>query len=910
MRIAELEVAGFGPFATLRRVMFASDALSLVLGPNESGKSNLVAALFGVLFGLSTEEAERARSWEPGPRFDGSVVLTLEATRIRITRDFVTQQTEIVDLTDPEHAVTKYSGDGKSPEYFFELGKLVGFQDAEIASSTTFISHRDLETRVSDKLRQMISGCKRADYEKILEHLRRQHARITRVDPWPGKERTQDGQMERRQKELERLQGARAEVEEVLGEARRLQHNIDNLKDEIRVMGERVVEDTRTLDGLQLLNLLLREEAQTQERLEHVQEVMETVDTLSRELAEASINRQKFPEFEAYGSAFPDDLHTLAEARKELGRVQKEMEKERAATQRLQGEIKKLQEELTAHYGAFEDLPDDFPERLQLFATRSRDLTALTSELDGIGAQIASLEEDINRTYPRFVRFGEDHADRLHALEAQEKEMRKELRELELEHSMVVDTQGRLKKQTQTLLDRFAAFDSVSEDFPSRLRSYRSLQSEYDAKRSQVDSLTVDIDAMELELGRDFKLIHDVGPDYGDRIDAARLVVERADRELPRLARERDNVQRLMAELEAINSVLKGRLKQLENRTDSGLPERLREYRRLKEEYTGKRKVIDEAQARIQEAQREINAHFSRFTRYSSDWGERLETYRKDAERTEVALDQLRKEEEQYHELRRELDRLEAEAGADAELLESATDDFPELLREFARLRNEVESRVQQIQELKETIKQLEEGALHDYSDYFGVGDDYATRLIQYRTEREHADQVADALKQGSDEATVLHKKLLAVEKTLKASWPQFEGQALGTADKIKHLIELERRAGPLSSEVEETRQRHQELSSQVTRQASGLAGIIGRKNQDKVREVTQLAEQLAALTADFEKVEGEIRDLRASLGKLVGDKKDLTTLLRDLEGYEKAARERQELQSELDSTQALVKKT
>ena len=220
--------------------------------------------------------------------------------------------------------------------------------------------------------------------------------------------------------------------------------------------------------------------------------------------------------------------------------------------------IRKLQEELTRHYGAFEDLPDDFPERLQLFATQQRDLTALSTELEGIGQQIAALNEEISRTYPRFVRFGDNHAERLHAVEAQEKETKKELRELELEHSMVVDTQSRLKKLNQTLLNCYAAFESVAEDFPSRLRSYRSLLAEYETKKSQSDGLITDIEAIETELARDFRLMHGVGPDYGNHIDAARVMVGNRPTQAARPAHEPENVQRLLGELEEINGVLKG----------------------------------------------------------------------------------------------------------------------------------------------------------------------------------------------------------------------------------------------------------------------------------------------------------------------------------------------------------------
>lgn len=909
MRIQHFEVIGFGPFQARTVVEFPAAGLSVVLGPNESGKSMLVSAIFGTIFGLSAEEVERFRGWYGPAEYEGRVRLQLDDRDVEIIRYFDTQVAEIWDLTPTRRCL--FSGDAhpgsKDTTYFVELGKLLGFHDAEIATGTTFVTHRDVHTRVSDKLRQMISGSKRADYDKILGELRARYGRLTRQGSGP------EGLIERLEAELSRLQDARQQVEEALRTSFRLQGEIRTVEEQVATIESQVEEEARALEGLNVLEGLLREERALEERVAQVQAAEATVRQLQQDLAYA-IDRvaTEHAPLLPLQPTFLEDVHMLGEARREEARVQKELDAEKTRRAELQSQLKKVSEELTTSYGAFTDLPQDFPEKLSLFAARERELDALTAELGAVEKRIHDIDTEIRERHARFVGFEDDYVDELRALEQTESDWRHTLSDLEEQRARRQATEAEIHTLEARLAGEFLPYRNVADDFPSRLRNWHTWWEGYTTRKAQVDRMRDEADELEGDIRREHSNLIEAPPGYGDALRAWRGLRERLQADVPRLEKERETLQRLHQERLEASADIDRRYAALKDQVRPDFPEKLRELRRVKEEFVNKKRLLEEARERLTMAEDVLLNRHGRFLEKESDWGARLEEHRKSIERWQGTLDRLDREEEQHQELRRELDQLSALALEESEVYEGVSDSFPELLREYSRLKPEVDAREKQIADLKDQIHQLEELALREYSEFFGVGDDFAERIVQYRTDRDTMQGMATDIAAAQEEARTHQQRLMALDAALLEQFPHFK-EAPVALDRIlgamaRHQAEL----NELEQELNEALLHLSQLNADNKgrgRKTASLSMLIGGSSQaQRVKDIAFQEGRIAGLRAQMEEVEREFEEGRLQLGTLA-ERGNLEQLQAEFGAYQKMQAERNAVAAQYESAEAAARK-
>ncbi|MGE5599436.1 MAG: ATP-binding protein [Bacteroidota bacterium] len=96
MRIQEVRLGGFGRFTDLN-LSFPSP-LQLIVGPNEAGKSTVVDAIAGVLFGFRRSQRhlrDRYQPWRGGSYAASVVLLADDGTRYLVGRDFRHDRVEI-----------------------------------------------------------------------------------------------------------------------------------------------------------------------------------------------------------------------------------------------------------------------------------------------------------------------------------------------------------------------------------------------------------------------------------------------------------------------------------------------------------------------------------------------------------------------------------------------------------------------------------------------------------------------------------------------------------------------------------------------------------------------------------------------------------------------------------------------
>ncbi|HEX3721774.1 MAG TPA: AAA family ATPase, partial [Nitrolancea sp.] len=112
MRLLDFRLTGFAQHHDTR-LTFATDSPSLIIGPNESGKSHLLSALIGVLFGMP--DWKRNVPWEGDGLMCGELRFEADEGTITLVRHF--SENQVVVSVDGH---TIYRGRGlpgrKTPE--------------------------------------------------------------------------------------------------------------------------------------------------------------------------------------------------------------------------------------------------------------------------------------------------------------------------------------------------------------------------------------------------------------------------------------------------------------------------------------------------------------------------------------------------------------------------------------------------------------------------------------------------------------------------------------------------------------------------------------------------------------------------------------------------------------------------
>ncbi|HEY4000047.1 MAG TPA: AAA family ATPase [Candidatus Xenobia bacterium] len=913
MRIEQVEVIGFGPFEARTEVTFPAEGLSLVVGPNESGKSLLMKAIFGVIFGLSPEEIERYRGWYDPPEFEGRVRMVMDDRTMELVRYFDTQVAEIWEIAG-DNRKCLFTGEappgGKDTTYFLELAKLVGFEDPEVATGTTFVTDRELETKVNDKLRRIITGSKRADYEKILQHLKAEFSKLTRWDPWtPGEGEGGDRDIERLEKELGRMREARHQVLESLRTSSRLQAEIKALMEQYQNLEGQVENEQRALEGLSVLEGLLREESGLRERCTEVRNDMVAVRNLQEQLT-TSLDRvaTEHAPLLHLQTTFLEEVQALTEARREVARVAQAGENEKAHRHELQGQLKRLTEDLQAHFGAFEDLPEDFPEKLSLFQARQRELATLSAELTAVETRIRQLENAIAERYTRFVEQEDDYDEQLRDLDDREGQWRSQLLDLDAERARRHQADRALVKVQQRMETEFLPFQEVAEDFSVRLRAWHDIWQELTERQQQMAATQRDLEEIRRELEGQHRHLLKAPPSYETALKAWRTIHHRFESERPRLDRELDTVLRLQEEQEEASRMLSTRYGHLAGRVYADTGEKLREHRRLSDELAGKERVLGEARERLKVAEEAILSRYGQFLDRPSDWGERLEQHRKTVESTEVVFGRLRKEEEQWQELKRELELLTQRTREEGGMFEGVSDSFPELLREYARLKPEVDAKEAQLNELKENIRTLEEQALREYSDFFGVADDFADRMVQFRTDRASQGRYEKEILEAWEGVSILEERLSGIDASMFSSHPQFADLPENIETTIAVILRDTSKRAQLREELNALElQGLPGLAPSEEQQKKGLMGRI-RRNTSRMAEDNTNRGRIELLRKALFDLDYAIDQARELLGPLSG-REDLEQVQVELGGFTKLLRERAQLAGQVEAAQTHLAK-
>jgi DNA repair exonuclease SbcCD ATPase subunit len=338
MMISRIELRHFGRF--VEADFDFKTGINLVTGPNEAGKSTIMAAIPAVLYGL--RDKERYRPWGREGSCSAALILqTAKGTEVRIEREIISDRVTLTEIDQQGMVLLSFEGKiaplGRSSEralYLEHLERITGHADEEIFRASLFFAQGSLEIdapgEIASRIKTLLSGCAEVDYDQVLESLHEDYFAITRENPW-GKDKARERELEVvriRLKELETLwtAGRSHFVEE-----ERLQQQIAAVRAELAEKKGQLAEGKRYLEWVRRQWQLEEKEASLQKDYSRVQKVAGKVDDLQEELIEL----QKNLTYTGLPFEIPESLPQLltgAEViRKELITLQEEMTRLRRA---------------------------------------------------------------------------------------------------------------------------------------------------------------------------------------------------------------------------------------------------------------------------------------------------------------------------------------------------------------------------------------------------------------------------------------------------------------------------------------------------------------------------------------------------------------------------------------------------
>ncbi|MCD6527338.1 MAG: AAA family ATPase [Desulfuromonas sp.] len=190
MILRSLKLKNFGRFSDknydFRRGM------NLVIGPNEAGKSTMMASIPAILFGM--RDKKRYLPWGRSQCCDAALLFESQNGNVRIERDILSDYVKLVQSDDMYQEQYRFSGvvsqeshTVESQEYGQTLRQLLGLNDETLFSASLFVGQGDFPTDSGDferYLRTLLSGFTRCDSEMVLASLHDDYAAITSEDPW------------------------------------------------------------------------------------------------------------------------------------------------------------------------------------------------------------------------------------------------------------------------------------------------------------------------------------------------------------------------------------------------------------------------------------------------------------------------------------------------------------------------------------------------------------------------------------------------------------------------------------------------------------------------------------------------------------------------------------------------------
>ena len=470
MKIRRLTLYGFGTFNTGRELTFSEDQVNVVTGGNEAGKTTLVSAIYGTIFGFARAEDERRyRPWGDCERYGGEVEIAVGGKTLRISRDFDTNECtvgEVEDGLDRELFSGEANPRGRVDQgYSNTLEERLGISSGNVVANTSIIQQLDMRAEIDDELKRLVSGARGGGFQRVLAALHEQYAEVTRQNPWGSRDRQNDRAIEVAESRLGELKIRRDEL------AAHLQHltALDLKIEELRAKSEDLVKarrnDERLLENLNRVTDAQQRVIASQEQLTAIRQAKEKMEAAKKRLGEIEqLMSTDFHGFSELSDDFAQQLRSLGEARASLVSAEKQAAEHKARSEALAEQVAALSRRIGAEFGDLEGLSLEFPQQLATYHERQQRLCDVQSKADAIRERLTSAKKGVEKGAGRFDPGDEGLPDRVRSLQSAQQrlaELRaKQKSEADCRHA---DEDERQAIQVQLDLD-FPAFSGATAD--------------------------------------------------------------------------------------------------------------------------------------------------------------------------------------------------------------------------------------------------------------------------------------------------------------------------------------------------------------------------------------------------------------------------------------------------------------
>ena len=343
MWIKEVELNGFGKFEHL--TLEFAPGFNLILGENEAGKTTIVKAIFGILFGLP---ADKFRPWQGDGPYTGRLKLIDGDQTTCIERNFATNRVQLQqgEQTLLSGTVTPKGRSSTKDAYRERLEELLGFCQEELFRRSVLVNQmelaawdfssgqtthkRDQEKEAVNLIKEAISGFENADCQQVLRLLEDDYYSLTKFHlAWtPGGDKTHDRQLETVQSRLaklrERLEGAQQAAQQLT----RLADKADRLRLELdgadKENGEKKVllDEVRRFQALRETEMRLKaDHSRLEEERAKREEILKRLEENNKRLAPLERYSQLGPEIVAELSNYRPQAAELTEKEREIEQI-------------------------------------------------------------------------------------------------------------------------------------------------------------------------------------------------------------------------------------------------------------------------------------------------------------------------------------------------------------------------------------------------------------------------------------------------------------------------------------------------------------------------------------------------------------------------------------------------------------
>ncbi len=326
MRIGRVHIEGFGCLRD--RAFEFGKGLTLIVGPNEAGKTTFVRAIGAILFGQQAEARRANTPWDGGA-YAGSIELVDDDGIVCIRREFEKEDVELTETADglstTWRGTANPGGRGADLDAYRErLRRLIGFDNEALFLSTLCVQQLGVETEIDQDVRKRLTGPSEADAEQIKNRLGDRYEGVSN-------DRLRKG-AKPRQLQL---------VEQEIAEAKAQLEATRGFFDEVRGLREQEGELTERLKALE---------------------------------TEQANDRRVFADIDALVEAHEQQTH--------LARDVPELDRERERLRAHADEEKRLSADIAEHYPGWESVPDGYGSTLLELARRRHDVARARDEVE------------------------------------------------------------------------------------------------------------------------------------------------------------------------------------------------------------------------------------------------------------------------------------------------------------------------------------------------------------------------------------------------------------------------------------------------------------------------------------------------------------------------------------------------